>query len=148
MNIPKLFYKLAVIPDIEIVVTLLPEVIGPANQSPRYALLQRFERIGERSLSGLADQQVHVFRHDHVAVDAQLETPSDALKRNLKRMLCQRIAERLSATVAAERYKMGLPRLLESFQSPRHKASLGRESVPLKPKNGLNGPPANCRKRK
>ncbi len=79
MNIPKLFYKIPVIPDVEIVVTLLAEVNGPANQSPRRVLLQRLERIGERSLSGLADQQVDVFRHDNVAVDAQLETSSHAL---------------------------------------------------------------------
>jgi hypothetical protein len=112
----------------------LPEVSGPVDQSPRHALLQRLERIGERFLSGFADQQVDVFRHDNVAIDAQLETPSDALKRNFKRMLCQRIGERLSATVAAECHKMRLPRLLESFQSPRYKASLGHKSGPLKPK--------------
>jgi hypothetical protein len=91
---------------------------------------------------GFADQQVDVFRHDNVAIDPQLETPSDALKRNFKCMLCQRVGERLSATVAAECYKMGLPRLLESVQSPGHRTCLGRESAPLKPKSGLNGPPA------
>ncbi len=32
---------------------------------------------------------------------------------------------------------MGLPRLLESLQSPRHKGRLGRESAPLKPKKRL-----------
>jgi hypothetical protein len=142
MNIPKLFYKLPVVPNVEIIVALLPEVSGPIDQSPRHALLQRLERIGQRSFLGFADQQVDVFRHDNVAIDPQLETPSDALKRNFKCMLCQRIGERLSATVAAECYKMALPRLLESFQSPRHKTSLGRESAPLKPKSGLNGPPA------
>ncbi len=111
------------------------------DQSPRHALLQRLERISERSLLGFADQQVEVFWHDNVAIDPQLETPSDALKRNFKCMLCQCIGERLSATVAAECYKMGLPRLLESFQSPRHRTSLGCEFAPLKPKSGLNGPP-------
>jgi hypothetical protein len=39
---------------------------------------------------------------------------------------------------------VSLPGRLESFQSPRHKASLRRRTSPLKPKNGLNGPPATA----
>jgi len=44
--------------------------------------------------------------------------------------------------IAAEGHEVSLPRRLESFQSPRHKASLRRRTSPLKPKYGLNGPPA------
>jgi hypothetical protein len=34
MNITKLFHELGMIPDVEVVVRLLPEVLGLANQAP------------------------------------------------------------------------------------------------------------------
>jgi hypothetical protein len=40
MNISKLFHKLRFIPNIEIIIALLPERLGLADQSPRYSLLQ------------------------------------------------------------------------------------------------------------
>ena len=36
---------------------------------------------------------------------------------------------------------MALPGLLVTFQSPRHEGSLAPATAPLKPKEGLNGPP-------
>jgi hypothetical protein len=45
MNIAQLFYELALIPDVAVVVALLPEVLRLANQSSRHTLLQRLERI-------------------------------------------------------------------------------------------------------
>jgi hypothetical protein len=39
MNIPKFLHELPMIPDIEIVVTLLPEVLRLADQSPGHTLL-------------------------------------------------------------------------------------------------------------
>ncbi|HXM23924.1 MAG TPA: MarC family protein [Terriglobales bacterium] len=44
--------------------------------------------------------------------------------------------------VAAERHEVRLPGRVESFQSPGHKASLRLRTAPLKPKDGLSGPPA------
>ena len=56
MNIAQLFYKLRVISNVEIVVPLLPEMIRFANQTPRYSLLQRLQRIGQRILLWFAEQ--------------------------------------------------------------------------------------------
>jgi len=39
MDITKLFHELGMIPDVEVVVALLPEVLGLANQAPRHTLL-------------------------------------------------------------------------------------------------------------
>jgi hypothetical protein len=50
--------------------------------------------------------------------------------------------ERGTAMVAAERHEVRLPGPVESFQSPGHKASLRLRTAPLKPKDGLSGPPA------
>ena len=49
MNIAKLFHELTIIPNIEIVVALLPEVLGLADQSPRNSLLEGLDDICERS---------------------------------------------------------------------------------------------------
>ena len=44
--------------------------------------------------------------------------------------------------IATERDEMALSGFLKSFQTPRHKGRLRPETTPLKPKPGLNGPPA------
>ena len=49
MNVSKFFHKLAMIPDVEVVVALLPEVLGFADQSPRNSLLEGLDDIRERS---------------------------------------------------------------------------------------------------
>ena len=56
MNIPKLFRKLPMIADIEIVVALLPKVFAITNQASRYALLQRLDSRGERLPLGFTDE--------------------------------------------------------------------------------------------
>ncbi len=55
MNVAQLLHKLPVISNIEIVVPLLPEMIRIANQTPRYSLLQRLQRIGQGVLLRLAE---------------------------------------------------------------------------------------------
>jgi IS1 family transposase len=35
-----------------------------ADQTPRHSLLQRLQRIGQRILSWLAEQEVNMLRHD------------------------------------------------------------------------------------
>src|ERR1700675_899692 len=96
MNIAQLLYKLRIISNVEIVVPLLPEMLGIANQAPRYSLLQRLQRIGQRiplrfaehgwpiqavfwlewgsSVAGtirlwLTEQEVNMLRHDDVPVN-------------------------------------------------------------------------------
>ena len=58
MNIAKLLHKLRVISNVEIVVPLLPEMLRIANQAPRYSLLQRLQRIGQRSLFCQANRRL------------------------------------------------------------------------------------------
>ena len=49
MNVAKLFHELPRIPDVEIVIALLPEVFLLANQPSRHSLLQRLDGIGNGS---------------------------------------------------------------------------------------------------
>ena len=60
MNVAKLLHELAVIADIEIVIALLPEVLGLADQSPRNSLLEGLDDIRERSGS-FSPTQAHPF---------------------------------------------------------------------------------------
>lgn len=50
MNVVELLYKLLMIANIEVVVALLPEMLGLSDQTPRYSLFQRLQSIGERAL--------------------------------------------------------------------------------------------------
>jgi hypothetical protein len=50
MNITQFLSKLLVVSNVEIVIPLLPEMLRAADQAPRYSLLQRPQRICQRSL--------------------------------------------------------------------------------------------------
>jgi hypothetical protein len=79
MNVTKLFHKLQVISNVEIVVPLLPEMLGCpihacrwlewviANHTPRYSLLQRLQRIGQSTFFRFAEQEVNMLWHDYKA---------------------------------------------------------------------------------
>jgi hypothetical protein len=56
MNISQLLHELSMIPNVEVVVALLPEVLGFANQPPRNSLLEGLDGIGERSVCFLPTQ--------------------------------------------------------------------------------------------
>ena len=53
MDVARRFHELLVIPNVAIVVALLPEVIRLADQPPRHALLQGLDRASRRCLGGL-----------------------------------------------------------------------------------------------
>jgi hypothetical protein len=105
VNVAQLLHKLRVITNIEIVVPLLPEMLRIANlsdgwpiqarrwlewgssgerafrslgwkQAPRYSLLQRLQRIGQRIPLRFAEQEMDIFRHDDVSVNLKSETPA------------------------------------------------------------------------
>jgi hypothetical protein len=85
---------------------------------------------------------VNMLGHDDIAVDAKLETAAHTLQPGLENLPGDGCGERGTAMVAAERHEVRLPGRVESFQSPRHKASLRLRTSPLKPKDGLSGPPS------
>jgi hypothetical protein len=90
-------------------------------------------------------QQVDVLRHHHIPLDAEIEAASDALQRSLERLpACVRHEQR-TTMIATERNEVALFRFLKSFQTPRHEVSLRPATSPLKPKQGLSGPPDHSR---
>ena len=137
MNIAQLFHKLRVISNIEIVISLLPEMLLPTqaktghewatyvcNQTPRYSLLQRLQRIGQCIPLRFAEQQVHMLRHDHISVDLKVEGVPYALQGRLKDSSSCVGGEQRAAMVAAEGDEVTLTTVLEPRQSPWHEDNL------------------------
>ena len=74
VKIAQLLSKLSFTPDIEVVVTLLPErFLGPQGEPTCHALLQRFQRLRKRAALGFFYEQMHMLRHDDVSVHAEPE---------------------------------------------------------------------------
>ena len=137
MDIAKLFHELLITADVEIIVPLLPEVFGVANQAPRHSLLQGLEGLGKRAPLRFAHQEVNVIRHHHVPIDAKTETASDALQRVLERSLRTGGDERGTAMITTECDEVSLPGLVKSFQSPGHDARVRQANCPTQAKTGL-----------
>ncbi len=142
MNIAQLLHKLTLIAHIEIVIPLLPEMFRLADQSPGHALLQRFDGIGEGALRRFAEQQMNVIGHDDIAIDAEPEAAPHTLHSGFEYFSRSGSRERSPAVIATERHEVSLFGRVKSLQSPRHSRRLRSTKAPLKPKNGLNGPPA------
>ena len=115
MTIPQLLHELPLVSDIEIVISLLPEVFAVADQPPRHALLQRLDRIRQHSTCRFVQQQVNVFGHHDIRVDAERETMAHALQCYLERLLrCYRHKE-WTATITGESNEVSLLGLLKAF---------------------------------
>jgi hypothetical protein len=55
-----------------------------ADQATRNPLLERLQRIGQSIAFRFVDQQMYVFRHDHVSKDAESPGAPHPLQRLLK----------------------------------------------------------------
>src|SRR5258707_1252023 len=80
MNVAQFLHELGIATYIVVVISLLPEVFGTADQPPRYTLLKGLHRFGQSLSLGLAQQKVHVFRHDDISINAKLEAPTHAFQ--------------------------------------------------------------------
>src|SRR5947209_3005965 len=80
MNVVQFLYELRMIPNVEIVVALLPEMIGVADQTPCHSLLQRLQGVRQSgwpiqarcwlewvSSLRLAEEKVDVLRHHNIS---------------------------------------------------------------------------------
>lgn len=115
MDIPTLLHELFIVPDIEIVIALLPEMLGGADQASRHALLQRFEGIGKKGALGFAHQQVDVLGHDYICVNAEPEIASDALQCSLEDSLGGVGHKQGSSAITGKSDEMTVTGLLKSF---------------------------------
>ena len=154
MDVTEFLHKLAIVADVEIVITLLPEMLGNVptqakrrlewatrlgthDQAPRHALLQRLESIGEHTALGFAEQQVNMLGHHHIAVNTKSETVPHTLQRELENSLCGVGPKQRPPMVTGECDEVAVPGFLKSFQSPRHEARLRPTKVPTQAKTRL-----------
>jgi hypothetical protein len=137
MNIAQLLHKLRVISNVEIVVPLLPEMLGgwptqarfwlewgSSKQTPGYSLLQRLQRIGQRALLWFAEQEVNMLGHDYVPVNLKPEAAPHALQGGLEDSSAGVGGEQRTAMVAAERDEVTLPAVVKTRESPSHEDNL------------------------
>ena len=110
VNIPKLLNELLTIPDVEIVITLLPKMIP------------------------VPEQEMDVLRHDDVAVDAKSVTPPHSIQRQLNFAPRIRRQQQRSPVITAEGDEMRLSGLMESFEQRRQGRSVPQSSSPTQAK--------------
>ena len=84
MNITQRLGKLIVVADVDIVIAPLPEALCFPDQAARDALLERFDRDGERVSVRLAHQEMDMFGHDDVSEHPQAISAPDAFERGDK----------------------------------------------------------------
>jgi len=84
MNVSKFFHELPMISYVEVVIAWLPEVLGPADPPPRHSLLERLDSFDQGRPRRFIHQQMHMFRHDHISVNAQPELAAHPLQRQFK----------------------------------------------------------------
>ena len=78
--------------------------LGP-GQTPRALTERQLEivhRFSQVAVFGLADQQMHVLRHDHVAIDAHPETQSHGFQAERKQVVEPGIGKFRFSPIATE----------------------------------------------
>src|SRR5438105_14751653 len=115
-------------PDVEIVVARLPERLGrPQGKPSCHALLQRLHSLCQRATFRFTHQQMHMFGHDHVTVDAELILLAHPFQRGEERTACDRTHQIRFPTIATKREEMDTMTLLDALQSPWHASEVNEE---------------------
>ena len=117
MNVSQLLHELPVVPDVEIVIPFLPEVLGFAEESTRNPLLQGLDCASEHVPLRLAEQQMHMFGHDHVAINREPESASHALQGQFEGWFRAWLIQQRQAMIA-RRLRVALP-IAENALAPK-----------------------------
>ncbi len=136
--------------DIEVVVSPLPEsaqlagcireLQGELARRPafsrahrsRHPLLQDLHELREIPLPGLADEQMHVFRHHYIAHEERSAVVTHFFKSLHKEMASPDCAEQRASLVATEGDEMKISVSVMAFEFSRHE----EKSLPPFPKTG------------
>ncbi len=94
---------------------------GLAAQPPRDALLEDLHYCRGRAGRGLADQQVHVLRHNHVADDAELVLAANFPENPYEHVACPRRAQQRQSTITTAGDEMKMALAVITLQSLRHR---------------------------
>jgi hypothetical protein len=110
--------------DVAIVVADLPELFAVAFEKPRCLLLEGLEELGYRGRRRLVHDQVEVFRHDDIGVDAGVMTRTGLLESLLDEGFGVWIGEEWKAAITTEGNEVERFGLLISLETERHGMSV------------------------
>src|SRR6266568_5107448 len=114
MDVAQFLKELRVVADVEIIVAVLPEVFGGADQASRNSLFQRLDDDVEGLSARFAQQQMHMLGHDNVAIDAQSVASAHALECSFENIARFGRGEIFKPLMTAESDKVALPGLLDA----------------------------------
>src|SRR5205085_4694614 len=130
VNVTQLFDELLFAPHVEIVIAGFPEWICRSQGEPsRDSLLERLHSLRQRAPLGFVDQQVHVFRHHHVSIDAKRKLFPDPFQRRLERDARLGAGEIRPPAITTESEEVKLSGLLKALESPRQETRADHHSV-------------------
>jgi len=118
MNIAQLLHKLRMIANVAIIITPLPE--PSSTMVARHADFNRQNCIAQQAPLRFAQQQVDVFRHQEVSIDAQSTLTTDTFQRSEKIVAEVFIRQTRLTAITTESNEVRLPGLLKAYQSLRH----------------------------
>jgi hypothetical protein len=121
VDVAQFLDSLCFAPDVEIVITRLPE--GHAFDGAKFAgsvLLEHLKSDREFCALGFAHQQMDVFGHDYVSRDEEVVPRSGALQDFQKDVARFGSAEEWVAVLTAEGDEVETAGLLESGKTPGH----------------------------
>jgi hypothetical protein len=120
MNVTQFFHELGIATYIVVVISLLPEMFGIADQPPGYALLQRLHRFGQSLSLRFVDQKMNVLGHDNISINAKPEASPYTFQRYFEDSAAFCGSEQEAAVIAAESYKVTLSGVMKTLESGRH----------------------------
>ena len=100
MNIAQFLHEFVISEDVEIVVVGLPE--RPFRAAHGNGQLERLNRLGQWGALRLAEQEMHMLRHDDVACDRKAISQPDTLQRVLEEIHGRFRREVRPAAITAE----------------------------------------------
>jgi hypothetical protein len=141
MHIAQFLDPLALGPEVEVIKAGLPDMprcvleqrpllrvsASPllGQQTARKTELQSLHNLGRRAILGFAEQQMNVFRHDHVADHHELVASPHPLENLEKQVAALGAAQERLSLITTERDVVEVAGSVEAFESPRHGDRLG-----------------------
>src|ERR1019366_4161357 len=119
MDVSQLLVELCRIANVAVIVAFLPERTRVA-QALRKGQLKKMHGVGQSVWSRFADQQMNVFGHDDITVNAHPETQPHAFEAFEKKTISVRRRELAVPLITTEGEEMRLAGFVESFQPARH----------------------------
>jgi hypothetical protein len=108
--------------DVRVKVTGLPELPAIASQFARSHLLERLQKLRQQNGWRLVDQQVNMFRHQHVSVNPGLMTRPSLFQNGFDCFFGPRCLKERKPVKATERDEVKSLRALEPLQAIGHAA--------------------------